>query len=254
MERAKVRLEASSLGSSISPLPSLLLFEEEGATQAGMVGTSSYSSSPCASFGSLDDVSVKPSRAIKFLCSYGGKILPRCPDGKLRYVGGHTRLLAVDRSIPFSELQVKLRELCGWGAVSLRCQLPTEDLDALVSVTSDEDLANLVEEYDIASRDRPSPLKIRAFLFLTPPSSSSSSSKPSSKTSPTIPISTDRPPFIATERCLHRVSVPAKLYSRYGKPAASTTVGHTRFHIHHHYGHGSPRACSYLVHHESHLQ
>ncbi|RWV81688.1 hypothetical protein GW17_00056863, partial [Ensete ventricosum] len=245
--------------------------QEEGATQAGMVGTSSYSSSPCASFGSLDDVSVKPSRAIKFLCSYGGKILPRCPDGKLRYVGGHTRLLAVDRSIPFSgilaisfdhrvwilpgtELQVKLRELCGWGAVSLRCQLPTEDLDALVSVTSDEDLANLVEEYDIASRDRPSPLKIRAFLFLTPPSSCSSSSKPSSKTSPTVPISTDRPPFIATERCLHRVSVPAKLYSRYGKPAASTTVGHTRFHIHHHYGHGSPRACSYLVHHESHLQ
>ncbi|CAL9068652.1 unnamed protein product [Musa banksii] len=134
-----------------------------------MAGTSSYSSSPCASLGSLDDVSVKPTRAIKFLCSYGGKILPRYPDGKLRYVGGHTRLLAVDRSISFSELQVKLRELCGWGAVSLRCQLPTEDLDALISVTSDEDLANLVEEYDIASRDRPSPLKIRAFLFLTPP-------------------------------------------------------------------------------------
>lgn len=67
-----------------------------------MAGTSSYSSSPCASFGSLDDVSVKPTRAIKFLCSYGGKILPRYPDGKLRYVGGHTRLLAVDRSISFS--------------------------------------------------------------------------------------------------------------------------------------------------------
>ncbi|CAL9781533.1 unnamed protein product, partial [Musa acuminata subsp. burmannicoides] len=150
-------------------------------------------------------------------------------------------------------LQVKLRELCGWGAVSLRCQLPTEDLDALISVTSDEDLANLVEEYDIASRDRPSPLKIRAFLFLTPPSSSSSS-KPSPKTSPTIPISTGRPPFIATERCVHLVSVPAKLYSRYGMPAASTTVGHTRFHSRHHHGHGSPRACSYLVHNGSHLQ
>lgn len=39
---------------------------------------------------------------IKFLCSYGGKILPRYPDGKLRYFGGETRVLAVDRSIPFS--------------------------------------------------------------------------------------------------------------------------------------------------------
>lgn len=69
-----------------------------------MVGTSSSSSSSCASFGSLDDVSVKPAAAgtIKFLCSYGGKILPRYPDGRLRYIGGHTRVLAVDRSLPFS--------------------------------------------------------------------------------------------------------------------------------------------------------
>lgn len=43
-----------------------------------------------------------PAATIKFLCSYGGKILPRHPDGKLRYVGGETRVLAVDRSISFS--------------------------------------------------------------------------------------------------------------------------------------------------------
>jgi hypothetical protein len=39
---------------------------------------------------------------IKFLCSYGGKILPRYTDGDLRYVGGLTRVLAVDRSISFA--------------------------------------------------------------------------------------------------------------------------------------------------------
>lgn len=39
---------------------------------------------------------------IKFLCSYGGKIVPRYPDGKLRYHGGETRVLSVDRSISFS--------------------------------------------------------------------------------------------------------------------------------------------------------
>ncbi|XP_018685094.1 protein PAL OF QUIRKY isoform X1 [Musa acuminata AAA Group] len=128
-----------------------------------MAGTSSS-----ASYSSFGDVSVKSTGpCIKFLCSYGGKILPRYPDGKLRYVGGYTRVVAIGRSISFSELQVKLRELCGWGGtVSLRCQLPTEDLDTLVSVTSDDDLADLVEEYDVASRDRPSPLKIRAFLLL----------------------------------------------------------------------------------------
>ncbi|KAF8040764.1 hypothetical protein BT93_B2864 [Corymbia citriodora subsp. variegata] len=123
---------------------------------------------------------------VKFLCSYGGKILPRHPDGKLRYVGGETRVLAVDRSISFSELMLKMGELCG-AAVSLRCQLPTEDLDALISITSDEDLANLVEEYD---RSPSSSLKIRAFLFppksgkkISPPPSLASSSRTSSSSS-----------------------------------------------------------------------
>ncbi|KAF5746560.1 hypothetical protein HS088_TW06G00731 [Tripterygium wilfordii] len=45
--------------------------------------------------------SMKPT-TMKFLCSYGGKILPRYPDGKLRYLGGETRVLAVDRLISFS--------------------------------------------------------------------------------------------------------------------------------------------------------
>lgn len=78
-----------------------------------------------------------------------------------------------------AELQRKLRELCGW-EVCLRCQLPTEDLDALISVTSDDDLANLLEEYDVASKDCLQPLKIRAFLFpRTPPSLQPRCSPPS---------------------------------------------------------------------------
>ncbi|KAJ6351559.1 hypothetical protein OIU78_007473 [Salix suchowensis] len=106
------------------------------------------------------------SSTIKFLCSYGGKIIPRFPDGKLRYQGGETRVIGVDRSVSFSELLLKLGELCGT-SVSLRCQLPKEDLDALVSITSDEDLANLIEEYDRAGAATPAAsLKIRAFLSL----------------------------------------------------------------------------------------
>lgn len=58
----------------------------------------------------------------------------------------------------------KLGEFYG-PSVTLRCQLPKEDLDALVSIRSDEDLKNMLEEYDLASQAAGAPLKIRAFLW-----------------------------------------------------------------------------------------
>ncbi|XP_039132898.1 uncharacterized protein LOC120269972 [Dioscorea cayenensis subsp. rotundata] len=198
-----------------------------------MVAASSSSSSSCTSFGSIDDVSVRTNSNVKFVCSYGGRILPRYPDGKLRYVGGETRVLAVDRSIPFSELQVKLGELCGWGRVGLRCQLPTDDLDALVSVTSDEDLANLIEEYDIAARDKPPPLKIRAFLHPTPPS------KPS-KPLPRPPLKGKSPIRSPPDRC-----APPRIPGRLVRSA-----GDLRFSGHH----GTPRGHQFLVHHGNYWQ
>ncbi|ESQ45736.1 hypothetical protein EUTSA_v10010747mg [Eutrema salsugineum] len=107
--------------------------------------------------------------SLKFLCSYGGRILPRSIDGKLRYVGGFTRVLSVNHSISFTELMVKLEEFCGY-SVDLKCQLPNGDLETLISVKSDEDLANIVEEYDRVHGG-----KIRAILsppkLISPPSS-----------------------------------------------------------------------------------
>ncbi|PQQ00469.1 uncharacterized protein Pyn_08160 [Prunus yedoensis var. nudiflora] len=104
----------------------------------------------------------KTKETLKLLCSYGGKILPRHTDGNLRYVGGLTRVLAVDASISFAELMVKLAEFCGY-SVDLRCQLPDGDFETLISVKSDEELANIIEEYDRASSSS-RPLKIRAIL------------------------------------------------------------------------------------------
>ncbi|KAF7127019.1 hypothetical protein RHSIM_Rhsim11G0055400 [Rhododendron simsii] len=101
---------------------------------------------------------------IKFLYSYGGKILPRCTDGKLRYAGGHTRVLSADRSITFAELMVRFVELCG-SSMILKCKLPTEDLDVLVTITCDEDLATIVREYDRFSSSTHKDLKITAVLF-----------------------------------------------------------------------------------------
>ncbi|XP_076935224.1 RAF-like serine/threonine-protein kinase PRAF [Bidens hawaiensis] len=156
-----------------------------------------------ASTSQMEVVTPKPTGTIKFLCSYGGKILPRHPDGKLRYYGGETRVLAIDRSIPFSELLMKLGELCGT-PVTLRCQLPTEDLDALVSITSDEDLANLIEEYDRTPSVQSSNLKIRAFLSLP--------KKPSPATSPLT--------FLASHNCTQqmlKLKLPGKVQVRYDK-------------------------------------
>ncbi|KAL9226363.1 hypothetical protein vseg_002186 [Gypsophila vaccaria] len=139
--------------------------------------------------------SLEFTNTVKFLCSYGGKILPRYPDAKLRYHGGHTRVLSVPRSISFSELMTKMEDLCGT-TVSIRCQLPTEDLDALITIKSDEDLVNLIEEYDRVSLT--SSMKVRAFLFslksppLSPnslsPSSSFNFSAASSRSSPPPPL------------------------------------------------------------------
>ncbi|KAL2925227.1 Pre-mRNA-processing ATP-dependent RNA helicase PRP5 [Bienertia sinuspersici] len=174
---------------------------------------------------------------IKFLCSYGGKIVPRYPDGKLRYHGGHTRVLAVNRSVSFSELLLKMGELCGT-SVSLRCQLPTEDLDALVSVKSDEDLVNLIEEYDRVSSSS-SAMKVRAFLStigspkattsslspqssmksLTPKSLSPSTSLSAAESSPKFSTVESSPRFSAAEAS-PRFVPPVMAYPvYYPKPA-----------------------------------
>ncbi|CAH2064894.1 unnamed protein product, partial [Thlaspi arvense] len=126
--------------------------------------------------------------SLKFLCSYGGRILPRSIDGKLRYVGGFTRVLSVSHSISFTELMVKLEEFCGY-SVDLKCQLPDGDLETLISVKSDEDLANIVEEYDRVHGG-----KIRAILSPPKQMSPRSSGGDLSPKSPFSVVASPSPP------------------------------------------------------------
>ncbi|XP_020572095.1 uncharacterized protein LOC110018953 [Phalaenopsis equestris] len=215
-----------------------------------MVGTPYSISSSSTSFGSLDDIStVKPCSTVKFVCSYGGRILPRYPDAKLRYIGGETRVISVDRSVSFSELQAKMGQICGWDAVNLRCQLPNEDLDALVSITSDEDLANLIEEYDLVSRDRQCPFKIRAFLH--PPTIKS----PKSANPEPIPASLKgkpplrKPVHALADRCIHQTGSTARFSVRSGHSG-----GKHLFHGHQAH-HGIPLpSYRHLIHHGNHWQ
>ncbi|XP_058725629.1 uncharacterized protein LOC131596911 [Vicia villosa] len=111
-----------------------------------------------SSSGSSDSLS-----RMKILCSFGGRILPRPSDGKLRYVGGETRIIRIRKDINWPELMQKISSIYNETRV-IKYQLPGEDLDALVSVTSDEDLRNMMEECHDLQRRRGS-LKLRMFLF-----------------------------------------------------------------------------------------
>ncbi|GAV59611.1 PB1 domain-containing protein/Pkinase_Tyr domain-containing protein [Cephalotus follicularis] len=127
-------------------------------------------STPC--FG-LASGSNDETPRVKLLCSFLGSILPRPQDGKLRYVGGETRILSLPRDITYEELMNRMRELYE-GAAVLKYQQPDEDLDALVSVVNDDDVTNMMEEYEkLGSGDGFT--RLRIFLFSHPEQDASSS-------------------------------------------------------------------------------
>ncbi|KAF2324174.1 hypothetical protein GH714_009212 [Hevea brasiliensis] len=108
---------------------------------------------------------------IKLICSYGGKIQPRHHDNQLAYMGGDTKILSVERNVKFSVIMNRLTSLCGDADICFKYQLPGEDLDALISVTNDEDLEHMMLEYDRLYRASAKPARLRLFLFHLNPSS-----------------------------------------------------------------------------------
>ncbi|GAV67429.1 PB1 domain-containing protein [Cephalotus follicularis] len=124
--------------------------------------TDSVTSSPRSEHHAPNDLHTR----VRFMCSFGGKILPRPHDNQLRYVGGDTRIVAVHRATNFSTFITKLSKLSGISDVSVKYQLPNEDLDALISVTTDEDVENMMEEYDrCVHNHNPRSARLRLFLF-----------------------------------------------------------------------------------------
>ncbi|XP_028773074.1 uncharacterized protein LOC114730206 isoform X3 [Neltuma alba] len=120
---------------------------------------SSYSNEVSGLGGSDDSQSGK----IKLLCSFGGKVLPRPSDGKLRYVGGETRIISIRRDISWQGLVKKTLGICNHPH-TIKYQLPGEDLDSLISVSSDEDLQNMIDEYHGPERHKGSQ-RLRIFLI-----------------------------------------------------------------------------------------
>ncbi|KAL1818492.1 hypothetical protein DCAR_0414661 [Daucus carota subsp. sativus] len=155
---------------------------------------------------------------IKFLYSYGGKIIPRPTDAQLRYSGGFTRVLSVDRSISFAELMIKLGELCGC-SMSLKIKLPYEDLDFLVTITNDEELASAINEYSLVSKATGKDMKIRAILYPHP--SLKKISPPSTPGSVWSGHCSSRPPRKSTVKTCQSGS----FFHRYEAPVVGIPVG-----------------------------
>ncbi|XP_020584543.1 uncharacterized protein LOC110027437 [Phalaenopsis equestris] len=158
-----------------------------GGGVAGMGYADSVDSSPRSRGGESWDEPFPSSAAatkLRLMCSYGGRIVPRPTDRSLCYLGGDTRIVVVERHTTLADLSAKLsRHLLGGLNFTLKYQLPNEDLDSLISVTTDEDLDNMIDEYDriVASSSAGSgsgssrSSRLRLFLFPSKPDSAPSS-------------------------------------------------------------------------------
>ncbi|KAL6856263.1 hypothetical protein ACP4OV_019065 [Aristida adscensionis] len=93
---------------------------------------------------------------IKFLCSFGGRFLPRPMDGKLRYVGGEKQLIRVSQGMPWQGLIRKTTKLVGQ-VHTIKYHLPGEQVNVLISVASDDDVHHMVDECIVLeeSKERP---------------------------------------------------------------------------------------------------
>ncbi|KAF2546626.1 hypothetical protein F2Q70_00023096 [Brassica cretica] len=109
-----------------------------------------------------------PDTKLRLMCSFGGHIMPRPHDMALTYSSGETRLVVVDRRSSLASLRSRLSSMLLNGrSFTLKYQLPNEDLDSLVTITTDEDLENMIEEYDRATSSATTSAthRIRLFLF-----------------------------------------------------------------------------------------
>lgn len=111
-------------------------------------GTSSFQQFPPSAYQAQQ-------RKIKFICSYGGTFLPRPSDGELRYVGGERHLVQINRDMSWRELTCKTMKLIRQDH-TIKYHLPGEQLSMLISIASDDDLRNMIDECAVleASRER----------------------------------------------------------------------------------------------------
>ncbi|CAI9754563.1 unnamed protein product [Fraxinus pennsylvanica] len=137
----------------------------------------SANSSPRSRHDTWDEpLPIVPDSKLRLMCSYGGHIIPRPHDKSLCYIGGDTRIVVVDRRSSLEDFLSRLsHSLLNGRHFTLKYQLPNEELDSLILVSTDEDLENMIEEYDRTTAASPSkPSRLRLFLFPSMPETAAS--------------------------------------------------------------------------------
>ncbi|KAH7556910.1 hypothetical protein JRO89_XS11G0010300 [Xanthoceras sorbifolium] len=109
---------------------------------------------------------------LRIMCSYGGHIVPVPHKHKsFFYAGGDTRIISVPASVAatFSAFSAHIAAALRVGyPFALKYQLPLNDLDSLISLSSDEDLLIFLEELHRLSSSPPPAAPARIRLFLVP--------------------------------------------------------------------------------------
>ncbi|KAF3793372.1 Serine/threonine-protein kinase [Nymphaea thermarum] len=145
-----------------APYNSLMEGSSRGRSRRSIRRDTSYGAGDHG-YGSSGTSDSSLSGRMKLFCSFGGRILPRPSDGKLRYVGGDTRIVKIRRDISFDDFMQRMLSVHEQVSV-VKYQLPGEDLDALVSVTCDEDLQNMMDEW-LGTEGLEGSHKLRIFLL-----------------------------------------------------------------------------------------
>ncbi|CAK9151279.1 unnamed protein product [Ilex paraguariensis] len=166
---------ATTVATVPPPPPANLAYPDSVDSSPRSRNTDSWDEPPYPATGAL--TGGPPSLKLRLMCSYGGHIVPRPHDKSLCYVGGDTRIIVVDRHTSLSDLTHRLsKTLLDGGLFTLKYQLPNEDLDSLISITTDEDLENMIDEYDRlnTTTNTQKSSRLRLFLFPINPESASS--------------------------------------------------------------------------------
>ncbi|KAK2973629.1 hypothetical protein RJ640_029621 [Escallonia rubra] len=95
------------------------------------------------------------SKKLRLICSFNGAFRPRPPSGKLRYTGGETRVVSIDKTIPFSKLKSKISDLLRHAyrnttpQFTLKYHVPNDGVEThLGLMTCDDDVRRMIDEYE----------------------------------------------------------------------------------------------------------
>ncbi|XVE72127.1 hypothetical protein DITRI_Ditri11bG0013600 [Diplodiscus trichospermus] len=107
---------------------------------------------------------------LRLMCSYGGHIIPRPQTKTLYYFGGENRIITIPTATATLTLSSLTTHISAFLHLTtpfiLKYQLPNQDLDSLISISTDDDLQIMLEEHSrLSSSTSTTPSRIRLFLF-----------------------------------------------------------------------------------------